>query len=90
MTIDLSPWLFTFQEDNDNDGIYWENGHLPGDTRSLGSPYRRSNSAHDVHRRPISEYASPEGFYTGNFGGNISKLFSSKQHSTQVANIVYF
>lgn len=60
--------LYQFKEDNDNDGIYWENGHLPGDTRSLGSPYRRSNSAHDVHRRPISEYASPEGFYTGNFG----------------------
>ncbi|XP_076075472.1 BAR/IMD domain-containing adapter protein 2-like isoform X3 [Mytilus galloprovincialis] len=61
-------FLYQTKEEVGNGSVYWGNGHLPDETRSLGSPYRRSNSAHDMQRRPVSEYASPESFYAGNFG----------------------
>lgn len=68
LPVEAERLLYQSKEEVGNGGMYWGNGHLPDDTRSLGSPYRRSNSAHDVHRRPMSEYATTDGFYTGNFG----------------------
>lgn len=61
----IKPFEFYIQEEIGNGSVYWGNGHITDETRSLGSPYRRSHSAHDVHRRPMSDYASPEVYYSG-------------------------